>query len=69
MIVADEQITVPAVDHTLVNDDLATSGPPGQLADTTTVELAPGRYTFYCRVPGHRDAGTELNLVAEQATP
>lgn len=61
------------LDHTLVNDDLdvdlATSSQPGQLTDTTTVELEPGRYTLYCRVPGHRDAGMEVDVVVDEATP
>jgi uncharacterized cupredoxin-like copper-binding protein len=37
-------------DLRLVNDDEA------------TIELEAGDYTFYCDVPGHRDAGMEGTL-------
>ena len=49
-----------AIEGNGVDKDGATVQPGG--TSTVTVRLKPGRYTFYCPVPGHEDQGMKGTL-------
>ena len=56
----DNQSTLPHdVTFEGVNGDAPIAATQGTDTDTGTVSLDSGTYTYYCSVPGHRDAGME----------
>lgn len=53
------------VNHDFVVDDETVVEVPRGQTDVGTIELEAGEYTFWCSVPGHRQAGMEGTLVVE----
>lgn len=53
-----------AIEHNLVIEQSGTKVAEANAGetDTGTVDLESGDYTFYCDVPGHREAGMEGTL-------
>jgi plastocyanin len=58
-----------AVNHTFVveeaDGDVEVASAPADGTDMGTVQLESGEYTFYCSVPGHREAGMEGTLTVQ----
>lgn len=59
-----------ALEHDVAIEDesgkeIANSELIGEGKTSVSAELAPGTYTFYCTVPGHREAGMEGTLTVK----
>jgi plastocyanin len=69
------KVTIDFTNPAALEHDVAIEQNGKQLADseliangdktTASAELAPGTYTFYCTVPGHREAGMEGTLTVK----
>jgi plastocyanin len=63
--IAIELVAEPSVEHNVVieetGDTVVVEAAAGQTA-VGTIELEAGTYTFYCSIPGHRQAGMEGTL-------
>jgi plastocyanin len=46
-------------------EDVAETETITESSESTTADLKPGTYTFYCGVPGHREAGMEGTLTVK----
>ena len=67
-------VTVELVNESSTPHDVTIEGPDGDVGQTetisgstttTSVDLEAGDYTFYCSVPGHREAGMEGTLTVK----
>jgi len=70
--VAIEVVNTGATAHTFLFDGL--TGPKlavssGGSTDIGQYDVTPGTYTYYCDIPGHRQAGMEGKLVVDAAGP
>ena len=58
-----------AIPHNVVieadGEELAGFEPIAESTEAESAELQPGTYTFFCSVPGHREAGMEGTLVVK----
>jgi len=59
-----------ALDHNVVlenskGEEIARTELVADGSESTTADLKPGTYQYYCSVPGHREAGMEGTLVVK----
>ena len=56
----DHSVAIEAGSKTLAESDIVADA-----TLTATADLKPGKYVFYCTVPGHREAGMEGTLTVK----
>ena len=66
----DVTITLPnngVAVHNFTSDDLGVRSEdvPGGGSTTVTINAQPGTYTFYCSVPGHKEAGMQGTITVQ----
>lgn len=70
--VAIEVVNTGAIAHTFLFEEL--TGPKltvtsGGSTDVGQYDVTPGTYTYFCDIPGHRQAGMEGKLIVDPAAP
>jgi plastocyanin len=74
-LVQEGKVTIRFKNPQAIPHDVAIEGPEGETIGqtaqvkegeaTTSVEVKPGTYHYYCTIPGHREAGMEGTLSVE----
>ena len=67
-----QEVNTGATAHTLVIDGVPgkkLSVPAHDAKDMATFQIAAGTYTYFCDIPGHRQAGMEGKLIVDPSGP
>jgi plastocyanin len=68
-----EMVNTGSIAHTFVLDGVTggkkLSTPGSGNKDSAAFEVAPGTFTYYCDIPGHRQGGMEGKLIVDASAP